>query len=241
MTKVSMDELLAAARNGDRRALGRLLTVVEEIDSAKLTDQAKDSKTKVIGITGSPGVGKSSLTSSLISTIRAENQTVAVLAVDPSSPITGGALLGDRIRMQHHALDSGVFIRSMATRGHLGGLAKAAPAVIAALKLVGFDYLLIETVGVGQSEVEVATNSDATVVVIAPGMGDSIQAAKAGVFEIADIFVVNKSDRDGADASVRDLRQMLEMSFDKQNTPIIKTVATTGLGVKELLDKANEL
>jgi LAO/AO transport system kinase len=143
--------------------------------------------------------------------------------------------------MQHHALDSGVFIRSMATRGHLGGLAKAAPAVIAALKLVGFDYLLIETVGVGQSEVEVATNSDVTVVVIAPGMGDSIQAAKAGVFEIADIFVVNKSDRDGADASVRDLRQMLEMSFDKQNTPIIKTVATTGLGVKELLDKANEL
>jgi LAO/AO transport system kinase len=129
----------------------------------------------------------------------------------------------------------------MATRGHLGGLAKAAPAVIAALKLVGFDYLLIETVGVGQSEVEVATNSDVTVVVIAPGMGDSIQAAKAGVFEIADIFVVNKSDRDGADASVRDLRQMLEMSFDKQNTPIIKTVATTGLGVKELLDKANEL
>jgi LAO/AO transport system kinase len=143
--------------------------------------------------------------------------------------------------MQHHALDSGVFIRSMATRGHLGGLAKAAPAVIAALKLVGFDYLLIETVGVGQSEVEVAANSDVTVVVIAPGMGDSIQAAKAGVFEIADIFVVNKSDRDGADASVRDLRQMLEMSFDKQNTPIIKTVATTGLGVKELLDKANEL
>ncbi len=163
----------------------------------------------VVGLTGAPGVGKSTTTSALVTALRASGRRVGVLAVDPSSPFTGGALLGDRVRMQEHATDAGVFIRSMATRGHLGGLAAAAPQAVRVLDAAGCDIVLIETVGVGQSEVEVAGLADTTVVLLAPGMGDAIQAAKAGILEIGDVYCVNKADREGADVTARELRTML--------------------------------
>jgi LAO/AO transport system kinase len=194
---------------------------------------------RVIGITGSPGVGKSTTTSALITALRGRGQRVGVLAVDPSSPFSGGALLGDRIRMQSHATDGGVFIRSMASRGHLGGLAATTPQALRVLEAAGFDVVLIETVGVGQSEVEVAGAADTTLVLLAPGMGDGIQAAKAGILEVGDVFAVNKADRDGADATVRELRAMLglgERSTMDWVPPIVRTVASTGAGVDDLLD-----
>jgi LAO/AO transport system kinase len=166
---------------------------------------------RVIGLTGSPGVGKSTTTSALVSAYRGQGLRVGVLAVDPSSPFSGGALLGDRVRMQDHATDSGVYIRSMASRGHLGGLAWSTPQALRVLDAAGCDVVLVETVGVGQAEVEVASLADSTLVLVAPGMGDAIQAAKAGILEIADIFVVNKADRDGADQAARDLRHMLSL------------------------------
>src|SRR5580765_78482 len=190
-----------------------------------------------IGLTGSPGVGKSSLVSALVESARARDVTVAVLAIDPTSPFSGGALLGDRVRMQAHATDPGVFIRSMATRGHLGGMALAAPEAIRILDAAGTDLVLVETVGVGQAEVEVATATDTTLVVVSPGWGDAVQVSKAGILEIANVFVVNKADREGAEGAARDLRQMLRMGPETPWTPpVIATTATEGAGVDELWD-----
>jgi LAO/AO transport system kinase len=194
---------------------------------------------RIVGLTGAPGVGKSTTTSALVAALRAKGERVAVLAVDPSSPFSGGALLGDRIRMQDHATDPGVFIRSMATRGHLGGLAWASPQALRVLDACGFDVVLVETVGVGQSEVEIAAMADTTVVLLAPGMGDGIQAAKAGILEIGDVFVVNKADREGADATVRDLKNMISLGADKSDTtawrpPVLRCVASVGEGIDAL-------
>jgi GTPase len=194
---------------------------------------------QVIGLTGAPGVGKSTSTSALVTAFRKQGRRVGVLAVDPSSPFTGGALLGDRVRMQDHATDSEVFIRSMASRGHLGGLAWATPQAIRVLDAAGCEVILVETVGVGQAEVDIASLADSTIVLVAPGMGDSIQAAKAGILEIADVFVVNKADRDGAQQTVRDLRNMIalaERGLDDWKPPIVATVASKGEGVDELVE-----
>jgi LAO/AO transport system kinase len=193
----------------------------------------------VIGLTGSPGVGKSTVTDRLLRAYRAAGQRVAVLAVDPTSPFTGGALLGDRVRMSDHATDPGVFIRSMASRGHLGGLSWATPQALRILDAAGFDMICVETVGVGQAEVEIAGLADSTIVVLAPGLGDSIQTAKAGILEIADVFVVNKSDRPGAHDVVRDVRNMLAMAsagdYGGWKPPIVSAAATTGEGIDELV------
>ena len=192
-----------------------------------------------VGMTGAPGAGKSTLTAAVVTRLRAQGDEVAVLAVDPTSPFTGGAILGDRVRMQDHALDAGVFIRSMATRGHLGGLSLATPEAIRVLDAVGFDWVLVETVGVGQVEVEVAGAADTTLVVLNPGWGDAVQAAKAGLLEIADVFVVNKADRPGVDEARRDLEHMLDlasMSDDDWRAPIVATVASTGSGVEDVVD-----
>jgi len=210
------EAIVSAAQAGDPRALARLISLIEDASPllrpvirmiAPMTGNAH-----VVGLTGAPGVGKSTVTAALVRTYRALGQRVGVLAVDPSSPFTGGALLGDRVRMQEHATDDGVFIRSMASRGHLGGLASATPQAVRILDAAGFDVVLVETVGVGQAEVEIASTADTALVVVAPGLGDSIQAAKAGILEIADIFVVNKSDRPGAHEVTRDLRNMLAMA-----------------------------
>jgi len=188
-----------------------------------------------IGLTGSPGVGKSTLAAGLVRVARSRDQAVSVLAIDPTSPFTGGALLGDRIRMQDHATDPGVFIRSMATRGHLGGMALAAPEAVRILDAAGSDLVLVETVGVGQAEVEVAAATDTTLVVVAPGWGDAVQVAKAGILEIADVFVVNKADREGAAEAVRDLEAMIRMGPSHEWTPpIVRTAARDGEGVDEL-------
>jgi LAO/AO transport system kinase len=196
---------------------------------------------RVIGLTGSPGVGKSTSTSALVAAYRRRGMRVGVLAVDPSSPFSGGALLGDRVRMQEHATDDGVFIRSMASRGHLGGLSWATPQALRVLSAAGCDVVLVETVGVGQAEVEIASLADTTLVLLAPGMGDGIQAAKAGILEVADVFVVNKADRDGADTVVRDLRYMLSLgdrrTDDGWRVPIVKTIASKGEGADEVVDE----
>jgi LAO/AO transport system kinase len=188
-----------------------------------------------IGLTGSPGAGKSTLTNALLGVMRTEANRIGVLAIDPSSPFTGGAILGDRVRMSDHALDDGIFIRSMATRGHLGGLALATPEAIRVLDAAAIPWIVIETVGVGQVEVEVAGEADTTVVVVNPGWGDAVQANKAGLMEVADILVINKADRPGADDTRRDLEQMLELSSARGWVPpIVATVATTGEGVATL-------
>jgi len=193
----------------------------------------------VVGVTGAPGVGKSTITNALVTAHRALGHRVGVLAVDPSSPFSGGALLGDRIRMSGHAADPEVFIRSMASRGHLGGLSWAAPQALRVLDAAGCDVVLLETVGVGQSEVEVAGTADTTLVMLAPGMGDGIQAAKAGILEVADVLVVNKADREGADRTVRDLRHAAAMGSGSGpgawRVPVVRTVATVGTGVDDLL------
>jgi LAO/AO transport system kinase len=195
-----------------------------------------------VGITGAPGAGKSTLTSALVRLMRADDENVGVLAVDPSSPFTGGAILGDRVRMGEHTLDDDVFIRSMATRGHLGGLALAVPEAVRLLDAVGLPWVLVETVGVGQVEVEVAGEADTTVVVVNPGWGDSVQANKAGLMEIADVFVVNKADRSGVDATVADLDRMLSMrtTTGAWRPPVVRTVATTGDGVADLWSALRE-
>ena len=190
---------------------------------------------RVIGLTGAPGAGKSTVTGALVKALRERGEKVAVLAVDPSSPFSGGALLGDRVRMQDHATDAGVFIRSMASRGQLGGLAAATPQGIRALDAAGFGVILIETVGVGQAEIEVASAADSTVLIVVPGMGDSIQAAKAGVLEIADVLVVNKADRPDTQATVRDLRTMVGLATAEWKPPIVTTVGTSGEGIDDLM------
>jgi len=230
-----------AARTGDQRALARLVSLVED-SSPDLRRVMKviaplSGHAHVLGLTGSPGVGKSTVTAALVRRYRDEGLHVGVLAVDPSSPFSGGALLGDRIRMQDHATDEHVFIRSMASRGHLGGLSWATPQALRILDAAGFDVVLIETVGVGQAEVEIASLADTTLVVVAPGLGDSVQAAKAGILEIADIFVVNKSDRPGAHDVVRDIRNMLALAnyaSSDWKPPIISTTAPTNDGVSDL-------
>lgn len=228
---------------GDRRAIARAISAVEDQrDGLEVLVGGIASATgraHVIGITGSPGAGKSTLTSSLLTAIRREGKTVAVLAVDPSSPFTGGALLGDRLRMQEHATDEGVFIRSMATRGALGGLAIGVPHAIRVLDAAGFDVVLLETVGVGQAEVDVAHTADTTVVVLAPGMGDSVQANKAGILEIADVFCINKADKPEAKQTERDIRHMLHLGEARAwEPPVVMTSAQDGSNIEELLRAA---
>jgi len=206
---------------------------MRELTAAK--EQRASAGARVIGITGAPGAGKSTTVNALVVALRERAQRVAVLAVDPSSPFSGGALLGDRVRMQGHATDPGVFIRSMASRGQLGGLAAATPMAIRALDAAGFDVILVETVGVGQAELEIASAADSTIVIVVPGMGDSIQAAKAGVLEIADVLVVNKADRPDAEATVTDLRNMTALSTCAWRPPVVRTVATTAGGIAELV------
>ncbi len=233
------EQLVAAARAGDRAALARLVSLVEaDGDPGRRALAALfplTGRAHVTGITGAPGAGKSTLTDALIRCARADGAEVAVLAVDPSSPFSGGAILGDRIRMQDHIVDAGVYIRSMASRGHLGGLAAAAPKAIALLDAVGFPHVFVETVGVGQAEVEIAAKADTSVVVVTPGWGDAIQAAKAGLLEIGDVFVVNKADRPGVDDAVRDLNQMLDQGpAGDWRPPVLATVATRDEGVAEV-------
>ncbi|GAA1727331.1 methylmalonyl Co-A mutase-associated GTPase MeaB [Aeromicrobium alkaliterrae] len=238
-------DLVETARGdgpGKARAVARLISLVER-DSPALREVAQAlvphaGSAHVVGLTGSPGVGKSTSTSALVSALRAAGRTVGVLAVDPSSPFSGGALLGDRIRMSDHATDPGVMIRSMASRGHLGGLAGAAPQALRVLDAAGCEVVLVETVGVGQSEVEIAGLADTSLVLLAPGMGDGIQAAKAGILEIGDVFCINKADRDGATTTRRELRGMLSLTERPDGAwkpPIALTVATEGEGIDELL------
>ena len=226
---------------GDPRALARLVSLAENaapgLRPVMRALAPFTGRGWVIGLTGPPGVGKSTVTAALVAAFRERGQRVAVLAVDPTSPFTGGALLGDRVRMQEHATDPGVFIRSMATRGHLGGLSAAAPQALRILDAAGFGVILVETVGVGQAEVEIAGLADTTLVLAAPGTGDAIQAAKAGILEVADIFVVNKSDQPGAQEAVRDLRTMIAMARRGEGDwkpPIVTTTATTGEGIADL-------
>jgi LAO/AO transport system kinase len=233
--------LVDAARGGDRGAVARLLSLVEaggpDADSAAALLFPHTGGVYTIGITGAPGSGKSTLTDRLVARIRTGGDEVGVLAVDPTSPFTGGAILGDRVRMQDHATDAGVFIRSMATRGHLGGLAVATPQAVRVLDAAGKPWVIIETVGVGQVEVEIAGAADTTIVVVNPGWGDAVQANKAGLLEVADVLVVNKADRPGRDDTVRDLRQMLEWSNTADwEPPIVETVATEGRGLDTLWD-----
>ena len=238
-------ELFDAARSGDRSALARLLSLVEQggegaKELGRLT-YPLGGGAYTVGLTGAPGAGKSTLTSALIGLLRGQGEEVAVLAIDPSSPFSGGAILGDRVRMQDHATDPGVFIRSMATRGHLGGLALAAPQAIRLLDAVGRQMVLVETVGVGQVEVEIAGKADTTVVVVNPGWGDSVQANKAGLMEIADVFAINKADRKGVDETRRDLELMLDLSeLGEWRPPIVATVASRGDGVTELWDAVGQ-
>lgn len=238
-----MADLVQQAREGQPRAVARLISLVEDRSpslrevSAALAPLVGGAH--IVGVTGSPGVGKSTSTSALVAALRARGHRVGVLAVDPTSPFSGGALLGDRVRMQDHALDDGVYIRSMASRGHLGGLSATAPQALRVLDAAGCDVVLVETVGVGQSEVEVAGLADTTLVLLAPGMGDGIQAAKAGILEIGDVFVVNKADRDGAQATRRELRSVVAMTGRPDGAwkpPILLTTATTGEGVGEVVE-----
>jgi LAO/AO transport system kinase len=242
----SVDDLVARARKGEPRAVARLVSLVEDASPhlRQLTAALMPftGNASIVGITGAPGVGKSTSTSALVSAYRTTGQRVGVLAVDPSSPFSGGALLGDRIRMQEHATDPEVFIRSMASRGHLGGLAWATPQAVRVLDAAGCDVVLIETVGVGQAEVDVASLADSTVVLLAPGMGDGIQAAKAGILEIADLLVVNKADRDGAQSTVRDLRAMLALGQRAPGAwrpPVLTTIASRGEGVDDVVADLN--
>ena len=241
---LDVPDLVARAERGEARAVARLISLVEDASPALREVMAllapRAGHARVLGLTGSPGVGKSTSTNALVAAYRRLGMRVGVLAVDPSSPFSGGALLGDRVRMQDHATDDGVFIRSMASRGHLGGLSWAAPQALRVLSAAGCDVVLIETVGVGQAEVEIASLADTTLVLLAPGMGDGIQAAKAGILEVADVFVVNKADREGADTVVRDLRYMLSLgdrrTDDGWRVPIVKTVAAKGEGADEVVE-----
>jgi LAO/AO transport system kinase len=245
----TVPELVAGLDRGERRALARLLTLVEDGRPEQLRELVAElyprtGRARIIGITGSPGVGKSTLTDAIATELRARERSVAILAVDPSSPFSGGALLGDRVRMQSHHADDKVYIRSMASRGHLGGLSFATPQAVLVLDAAGFDDVIIETVGVGQSEVEIAASADTTVVALAPGMGDGIQAAKAGILEVADVFVINKADGPGAGKLASELQGMLELGHSLEDAdapaswwpPILRTVAVRSEGIGELVD-----
>ena len=250
MTARSVDgpALVASARAGSPRAVARLISLVEDAHPALREVMAAlaphTGHAHVIGLTGSPGVGKSTSTTTMVGAFRARDKRVGILAVDPSSPFSGGALLGDRVRMQDHVLDPEVYIRSMASRGHLGGLSWTTPQALRVLDAAGCDVILVETVGVGQSEVEVAGLADTTIVLLAPVMGDGIQAAKAGILEIGDLFVVNKADRDGADATVRDLRHMISLGDRTEpgrwRPPVVKTVSARGEGLDEVMDAVDK-
>ncbi|TPG19296.1 methylmalonyl Co-A mutase-associated GTPase MeaB [Pedococcus bigeumensis] len=241
---VDVPALVESARAGSPRAVARLISLVEDGHPALREVMAAlaphTGRAHIIGITGSPGVGKSTSTNALVGALRKQGKRIGILAVDPSSPFSGGALLGDRVRMQDHALDPDVYIRSMASRGHLGGLSWTTPQALRVLDAAGCDVILVETVGVGQSEVEVAGLADTTIVLLAPGMGDGIQAAKAGILEIGDLFVVNKADRDGADATVRDIRHMISLGDRTEpnlwRPPVLKTVAQQGQGIDEVIE-----
>jgi LAO/AO transport system kinase len=238
------DDVVERALTGDRRAVGRLISAVEDGGSEvgslmrRLYPHTGDAYT--VGVTGAPGAGKSTLTEQLVARARRDDNKVGVLAVDPSSPFSGGALLGDRVRMQAHATDPDVFIRSMATRGHLGGISLATPEAVRVLDACGKDLIVIETVGVGQAEVEITDACDTTIVVLNPGWGDAVQAAKAGLMEIADVFVVNKADRQGTRETVRELRQMLDLSDAEGKPDIIQTISTKGEGIDELWDAISQ-
>jgi LAO/AO transport system kinase len=234
--------LVGRARDGDARSVARLISLVEDGDpalpevAAALAPYAGDAQ--VVGLTGSPGVGKSTTTNELVRQLRAQGRRVGVLAVDPSSPFTGGAILGDRVRMQEHTTDPGVYIRSMSSRGQLGGLAATTPQAVRVLEGAGCEVILVETVGVGQAEVEIASLADTTLVLLAPGMGDSIQAVKAGLLEIADVFVINKADRPGADATYRDIQGMLglaERAAGDWRPQVMRATAVRGEGIDEVV------
>jgi LAO/AO transport system kinase len=236
MTNRTTTELIEAALQHDARAVARLISLVEDHHPSATSILAalfpRTGSAHVVGLTGAPGSGKSTLTDQLIRHIRAMGEEVGILAVDPSSPFTGGAILGDRIRMQDHVSDPGVYIRSMGSRGHLGGVAEATPKAIMILDAIGLPYVLVETVGVGQAEVEIVESADTTIVVVNPGWGDSVQANKAGLLEIGDIFVVNKADRDGKAETMRDLEQMLDLGATRAwRPPVLATVATTNDGI----------
>jgi LAO/AO transport system kinase len=233
-----MTELARQIRDGNPRALARTATGIENGDPLALATLRElapfAGHARIVGITGAPGAGKSTLVDALAAALRREGKTLAILAVDPTSDITGGAILGDRIRMQQHHADPGIFIRSMATRGSLGGLSRATADLAQLMDVAGKDYVIIETVGVGQAEIAIANLAQVTVVVVVPGMGDDVQAIKAGILEIADIFAINKSDQPGAEKVEQELQAMLSLG-DGRKPPILKTVATTGAGIAELL------
>ncbi|MFN8037058.1 MAG: methylmalonyl Co-A mutase-associated GTPase MeaB [Acidimicrobiia bacterium] len=238
---IELATVVGRALAGDRGAIAKLISAIESGgDTAAATVAAVYADTGrayTIGITGAPGAGKSTLTDKLITRIRDAGEEVGVLAIDPTSPFTGGAILGDRVRMQDHATDPGVYIRSMATRGHLGGLSLATRQAVRVLDAAGKPWIIVETVGVGQVEVEIADAADTTVVVVTPGWGDGVQANKAGLMEIADVFVVNKADRDGTAETVRDLEAMLDLAGERPwRPPVVTTVATSGRGVDDVFD-----
>ena len=241
-----MDEIVEKVIAGDVRTVARLIRDIDDgmpgVRNVLKELYPHTGNAYVIGVTGSPGVGKSTLVDQMVAHLRERGKTVGVLAVDPTSPFGGGAILGDRVRMQRHSMDNGVFIRSLATRGHFGGLTLSTRSAVDVLDAMGKDYILVETVGVGQDEVDVMKTSHTTVITLVPGMGDDIQAIKAGILEVGDIFVINKADREGVERTANDLQMMLEMDRrggdrDGWKPPILETRAVFNMGIEELLDQ----